>query len=233
LTSPAARGKARSVTAPCRLYLITPAELPDLEAFSRDLEAALSAGDVAALQIRLKGAPAAEVARAFDRLAPIARAHGVAVILNDDPWLARALGCDGVHLGQDDLPYADARRVMGSGAIVGVTCHASRHLAMEAADAGADYVAFGAFFPSETKEAAARADPEILSIWQETVETPCVAIGGITVETAADLACAGADFLAVSSGVWRRPGGPAAAVAAFEAEMAKGVRARGAAFSRD
>ncbi len=216
----------------CRLYLITPPAIPDLDAFAGELEAALSAGDVAALQVRLKEASAAEIGRVVARIAPIARAHGVAVILNDDPELARKLGCDGVHVGQTDTPCREARRILGPGAMIGVTCHDSRHLAMEASEAGADYVAFGAFFPTDTKDAPTRADPEILTIWQETMETPCVAIGGITVETAASLAAAGADFLAVSAGVWKRPGGPAAAVKALVAEIALGLKGRPA-FSRN
>ncbi len=210
----------------CRLYLITPPALPDLEAFARDLEAAASAGLVAALQIRLKDATEAEITAAVRRLTPIAHAHGVAVILNDDPALAARLGCDGVHVGQGDAPCAEARRLMGPDRMVGVTCHDSRHLAMEAAEAGADYVAFGAFFPTATKDAPTRADPEILSIWQEVMETPCVAIGGITAENAASLAAAGADFLAVSAGVWAHPQGPAAAVTALLAAIAEGLKSR-------
>jgi thiamine-phosphate pyrophosphorylase len=211
----------------CRLYLITPARLDDLAGFARVLAHALDAGDVAALQIRLKDVPDEVVAAAVDALSPIAQARGVAVILNDRPDLAAALGCDGVHVGQDDAPYREARRIMGPAKIVGVTCHDSRHLAMEAAEAGADYVAFGAFFPTATKDAPTRADPEILTIWQETMQVPCVAIGGITVATAAELARAGADFLAVSAGVWSHGEGPAAAVAAFNAEIAKGCAERG------
>jgi thiamine-phosphate pyrophosphorylase len=166
------------------------------------------------------------VAAATDVLLPIAQARGVAVIMNDRPDLAARLGCDGVHIGQDDAPYAEARRIVGPNRMVGVTCHDSRHLAMEAAEAGADYVAFGAFFPTSTKAAKTRADPEILTIWQETMEVPCVAIGGITVETARELARAGADFLAVSAGVWSHGDGPAAAVRAFGAEIAAGVAER-------
>jgi thiamine-phosphate pyrophosphorylase len=210
----------------CRLYLITPPALPDLDAFARELETALAAGDVAALQIRLKPAEDAAIIAATRRLAPIAVAHGTAVILNDRPDLARDLGCDGVHLGQDDMGCAQARQILGPGAIIGVSCQDSRHLAMEAAEAGADYVAFGAFFPTSTKDATARPEPEILSIWQEVMQIPCVAIGGITVETAAGLAAAGADFLAVSSGVWARPGGPAQAVRDFNREMSSGIQAR-------
>lgn len=210
----------------CRLYLITPPRIDDLAAFGHVLAHALDAGDVAALQIRLKDQPDEVVAAAVDALAPIAQARGVAVILNDRPDLAARLGCDGVHVGQDDAPYAEARRIMGKDKIVGVTCHDSRHLAMEAAEAGADYVAFGAFYPTATKEPKTRADPEILTIWQETMEVPCVAIGGITVENARALAAAGADFLAVSAGVWSHGEGPAAAVKALNDEIAKGLADR-------
>ncbi len=212
----------------CRLYLITPPAIADLAAFGQALVRALDAGDVAALQIRLKNAPETAIAAAVETLMPIAARRDVAVILNDRPDLAARFGCDGVHIGQEDGPYAEARRLMGPDRTVGVTCHDSRHLAMEAAEAGADYVAFGAFFPTTTKDATSRAELEILEVWQAMMQTPCVAIGGITVETCRPLVTAGADFLAVSAGVWAYPGGPAAAVAAFNAEIAEGLRARGA-----
>lgn len=205
---------------PCRLYLITPPVVADLDDFALRLDQALAAGDVAALQIRLKEADDAAVLAAVARLKPVAQAHGVAVILNDRPDLAARSGCDGVHIGQADAAYEQARRLMGPEAMIGVTCHDSRELAMEAAEAGADYVAFGAFYPSQTKEASHRPDPEILTIWQETVETPCVAIGGITVANAAGLARAGADFVAVSGAVWNTPDGPAAAVREFDRALA-------------
>lgn len=197
---------------PCRLYLITPPAIPDPGAFARDLEAALDAGNVAALQIRLKDADDAGVLAAVAALKPLAQARGVAVILNDRPDLAARSGCDGVHLGQSDASVAEARSLMGRDAMIGVTCHDSRELAMDAAEAGADYVAFGAFFPTTTKATVHRPDPEILTIWQETVEIPCVAIGGITAATAGDLARAGADFVAVSAAVWTHPDGPAQAI---------------------
>jgi thiamine-phosphate pyrophosphorylase len=211
---------------PCRLYLITPPRLDDLAAFGHALAQALDAGDVAALQIRLKDVSDDIIAAAVDALSPIAQARGVAVILNDRPDLAARLGCDGVHVGQSDASYAEARKLIGKDKMVGVTCHDSRHLAMEAAEAGADYVAFGAFFPTETKEAPTQADPELLTIWQETMQVPCVAIGGITAENAAGLAKAGADFLAVSAGVWAHPQGPAAAVKALNVAIAAGVSER-------
>ncbi|MGZ9098131.1 MAG: thiamine phosphate synthase [Brevundimonas sp.] len=205
---------------PCRLYLITPPAIPDLAAFARDLDAALGAGDVAALQIRLKDLDDAAVLAAVAALKPVAQARGVAVILNDRPDLAARSGCDGVHLGQTDASVAEARRLMGPDAMIGVTCHDSRELAMDAAEAGADYVAFGAFFPTETKTTTHRPEPEILSIWQETVEIPCVAIGGITAATAGELARAGADFVAVSAAVWTHPGGPAEGVRALDRALA-------------
>lgn len=215
------------MTLDCRLYLITPPSLSDLAAFGRQLARALEGGDVAALQIRLKDVSDDVVAAAVEALSPIARARDVAVILNDRPDLAARLDCDGVHVGQGDTPYAAARKLMGKDRMVGVTCHDSRHLAMEAAEAGADYVAFGAFFPTTTKDAPIVAEPDILTIWQETMEVPCVAIGGVTAANAAGLAIAGADFLAVSGGVWAHPEGPDAAVAALNAAIAQGLAARG------
>lgn len=213
----------------CRLYLITPPALDDLAEFGRTLAQTLDAGDVAALQVRLKDVADEVIAAAVDVIMPIAHSRDVAVILNDRPDLAAALGCDGVHVGQDDPPCSQARKVMGKGAMIGVTCHDSRHLAMEAAEAGADYVAFGAFFPTTTKDASTRAEPELLTIWQETMEIPCVAIGGITADNAEGLAAAGADFLAVSAGVWRHPQGPAAGVREINAAIARGLAVRAAA----
>ncbi len=215
------------MTADCRLYLITPPGLDDLAAFAHTLAATLDAGDVAALQIRLKDAPDEVIAAAVEVLGVIARSRDVAVILNDRPDLAAKFDCDGVHVGQDDMSCTEARRIMGKDRMVGVTCHDSRHLAMEAAEAGADYVAFGAFFPTTTKDAPTTADPEILAIWQETMSIPCVAIGGITAANAAGLVTAGADFIAVSAGVWAHPDGPAAAVKALNAAIAEGLAARG------
>ena len=211
----------------CRLYLITPPAIDDMPAFQVALEAALSAGDVAALQVRLKDIPDPRIEGAVRAIAPIAQKHGVAVILNDNPELAARLGCDGVHIGQQDGTVAQARAMVGPRGMIGVTCHDSRHLAMEACEAGADYVAFGAFFPTTTKQTVTPApEIEILSIWQEVMQTPCVAIGGVTADNCRPLAEAGADFLAVSSYVWDHPEGPAAAVRALLTEIAAGVAAR-------
>jgi len=196
------------------LYLISPPHLSPAN-FVIPLREALDGGDVASFQLRLKHVDDDGIRRATDHLRPIVQAAGTAFILNDRPDLATELGCDGVHVGQEDASYADARRLMGPDRIVGVTCHDSRHLAMEAAEAGADYVAFGAFFPTKTKEPKTQADPELLRAWSETTVVPCVAIGGITVQNAPALIEAGADFLAVAAGVWEYPDGPEAAVKAF------------------
>ena len=206
----------------CRLYLITPPAIPDLGGFARAFDEAMAAGDIACLQIRLKdqtgvAAPDDHIRELTQRIIGPAQNRGIAVLINDSPELAAALHADGVHIGQTDGSYAEARRIVGPSAIVGVTCHASRHLALEAAEAGADYVAFGAFYATDTKAAAAHAEPDLLAWWQEMIETPCVAIGGVTLANARPLVEAGADFLAVSAGVWRHPQGPGAAIAGFNA----------------
>lgn len=187
--------------------------------FAKLLNETLDGGDVASLQLRLKNLDDDGICRAVDALRPLVQRRGIAFLLNDRPDLAFETGCDGVHIGQQDAPYASARAAVGPDRIVGVTCHGSRHLAMEAAEAGADYVAFGAFFPTTTKIAESQADLELLIWWSEIMQIPVVAIGGITVENASPLIEAGADFLAVSAGVWTYPRGPKAAVAVFNQLM--------------
>lgn len=198
-----------------RLYLISPERLDHPALFADELRAALDGGDVAAFQLRLKNVDDGAIARAADTLRPICQQRSVAFFMNDRPDLAVKLDCDGVHVGQEDTPYAEARRIVGSGRQVGVTCKASRHLAMEAAEAGADYVAFGAFFLSNTKQVTTPASLEILEWWSGLMEIPCVAIGGITVDNCRPVIAAGADFLAVAGGVWNYKNGPKAAVRAF------------------
>jgi thiamine-phosphate pyrophosphorylase len=196
----------------CRLYLITPPVLP--QNFEAELAAALDAGDVAAVQLRLKNLPDAQLQKTIERLRPIVQSRGVAFLLNDRPDLAVKLGCDGAHVGQSDMKAAAARKILGD-LTLGVTCHNSRHLAMEAGEAGADYVAFGAFFPTATKEPPEMAEIETLKSWAEIMEIPCVAIGGITAENCAPLVQAGAEFLAVVGAVWNHPKSPAAGVQAM------------------
>lgn len=204
---------AQEAREPAELYLISP---PVLAAdFADRLKAALDAGPVAAFQLRLKGPDDHAIARAAEPLQAICAAHEVAFIMNDSIALAKRLGADGVHLGQSDGDPREAREVLGRDAQIGVTCHNSRHLAMEAGEAGADYVAFGAFFPTTTKEVAHIADPAILGWWSVVSPIPSVAIGGITPATAGAIAKAGADFIAVSGDVWNDPAGEAAAVKAF------------------
>jgi thiamine-phosphate pyrophosphorylase len=217
-------GSAEETRATTRLYLLTPPVL-DPDRFAHDLEAALAGGDVAALQLRLKDVDDDAIRRASAILKPIAQERGVAFIMNDRPDLALELDCDGVHVGEEDMPYAEARRLLGTERIVGVTCGASRHRALVAAEAGADYVAFGAFFPSGTKAAKHHAEPELLRAWSETTVVPCVAIGGITPQNCAPLVEAGADFLAVIGAVWSHPKGPRAAVREFNEVFARLGRA--------
>ena len=210
-----------------RLYLITPPALPGgfAEVLARTIDASLGTpAEVACVQLRLKG-PGGEgaaddaVLRGAEALLPVCAARGVALLVNDRADLARRAGADGVHLGQRDGGVADARRLLGDDADIGVTCHDSYHLALEAGEAGADYVAFGAFYPSATKDAPTRADPELLRSWSMMTVLPCVAIGGITPANAAPLVAAGADYLAVSAGLWGHTDGPEAAVRAFADAM--------------
>lgn len=202
-----------------RLYLITPPQIADVDDFAAILETALSAGDVACLQLRLKGPDGMIDMQATREVGAavmeMAQSYGAAVLVNDSPELAVELGADGVHVGWDDVPVKQARAIVGKDMIVGATAKNSRHAAMQAGEAGADYVAFGAFYPTGTKTGTVEAELELLEVWQESMEIPCVAIGGITVENAAPLVTAGADFIAVSSGVWSYPDGAAAAVIAF------------------
>jgi thiamine-phosphate pyrophosphorylase len=199
----------------CQLYLISPSSIDT--GFAEMLASALDGGPVAAFQLRLKGVSEDEIARLAEPLQKLCADRDVAFILNDNMALAKRLGTDGVHLGQGDGDPREARRLLGPQAQIGVTCHASRHLAMEAGEAGADYVAFGAFFPTTTKSVEHHAEPDILTWWSSLFELPCVAIGGINAGNAVPLVAAGADFLAVSSAVWSHPDGPAAGVRAFGA----------------
>ena len=221
--------ETRSESAPerCRLYLITPPEIPDLGAFADAMGEALDGGDVACVQLRLKGASDEGLLRTADRIGPLVQSRGVAFIINDRPDIAVACGADGVHVGQNDVSYEEARAAIGPNGTVGVTCHASRHLAMVAGEAGADYVAFGSFFPSSTKQDAMLAPVEVLSWWSELFTVPAVAIGGITAENCDPLVEAGADFLAVSAGVWGHAEGPRRAVEALNQAIERAMGASG------
>jgi thiamine-phosphate pyrophosphorylase len=202
------------VTPSCQLYLISPLEVGG--EFPDRLAAALDAGPVAAFQFRAKDIDQHEAARLAEPLQRLCADREVAFIFNDSVALAKRIGADGVHLGQQDGDPREARALLGPAAQIGVTAHDSRHLAMEAGEAGADYVAFGAFFPTATKETRHRPDPSILGWWSTLFEIPCVAIGGITPDNGRVLVEAGADFLAVCGAVWDHAGGPAAAVEAFQ-----------------
>ena len=199
-------------TEPCKLYLISPQDVGG--GFPDRLRSALGGGEVAAFQLRVKDVDDHQLARLAEPLQRMCGEAGTAFIVNDSMSLARRLGADGVHLGQNDGDVREARALLGPAAQIGVTCHDSRHLAMEAGEAGADYVAFGAFYPTTTKPSHYRPDPAILSWWSSLFEIPCVAIGGITPANAAPLVKAGADFVAVCQAVWSAED-PASAVAAF------------------
>ena len=205
-------------TPACQLYLISPLDVGG--DFPARLEEALSAGPVAAFQFRVKGIDQHKAVDLALPLQEICAAHDVAFIVNDSISLAKRLTADGVHLGQEDGDPREAREALGKNAQIGVTCHNSRHLAMEAAEAGADYVAFGAYYSTNTKDVEHVAELDTLQKWSMVTEIPCVAIGGITPENAGPLIQAGADFLAVSGAVWNHIEGPAVAVKAFNALLA-------------
>lgn len=201
-----------------RLYLITPPQIDDVAAFVDLFKSAIAGGDIACLQVRMKQGDEIDMAATRDvagAVKPLCNAHDIALFINDSPQLARALEADGVHLGASDMDIADARALLGDDVIIGATCKNSRHQALIAGEAGADYVAFGAFYPTQTKADTTPAEPETLTWCQMFLTLPCVAIGGITLDNARPLLEAGADFIAVSSGVWGHQDGPAAAVAMF------------------
>ena len=199
----------------CQIYLITPPKLDDVASFCALLAQVLDAAPVSALQIRFKDINEYELIAMTKQIAPIAQSRGVAVIMNDHVKLAKSLKLDGVHLGQEDMPLKEARQYLGPDYMIGVTCHNSRHLAMEACEGGADYVAFGAFYPTQTKTVIHMTELETLSIWQETMQIPCVAIGGITAENAPEIVAAGADFIAVSGAIWGHKDGPVTGIKAL------------------
>ncbi len=198
----------------CQLYLISPPAITS--AFVDTLAAAFDGGPVAAFQLRLKGIDDHAIAKLAEPIQKLCADRDVAFIVNDSIGLAKRLGADGVHLGQEDGDPRDARTALGPSVQIGVACLDSRHLAMEAGEAGADYVSFGAFYPSTTKVTRHQAELSLLGWWTTVFEIPCVAVGGITPANAAPLIAAGADFLAVSGSVWNAADGAASAVAAFE-----------------
>jgi thiamine-phosphate pyrophosphorylase len=187
--------------------LITPPQIDDLEVFADLLAQVLAAAPIGCLQVRLKDTPRKRIVEVAKALLPITQAHATALIINDDPEITAEIGADGVHLGQMDMDVKSAQEMLLAGSIIGVTCHNSKDLAFKAGSDGAHYVAFGSFFESTTKPDARPADLEILTWWHETMEIPSVAIGGITVDNAQEVIAAGADFIALSSGIWDYPHG--------------------------
>ncbi|TNE62478.1 MAG: thiamine phosphate synthase [Alphaproteobacteria bacterium] len=216
-----AKKKAQAKQEPieCLLYIITPERIDDADAFAALLDEALGAGDVGCVQLRLKGVEDDEFIRIAQTLMPVCHKHEVAFLINDRADIAAEVDADGVHLGQSDMSVPEARTILGHAKDIGVTCHDSMDLAFSAGEEGANYVAFGAFFPSTTKDAKYHAEKDVLTVWDEVTELPCVAIGGITPENCRELADAGAHFVAACGAVWNHPDGPAAAVRAFNAAL--------------
>ncbi|HHL43312.1 MAG TPA: thiamine phosphate synthase [Hellea balneolensis] len=202
----------------CQIYLITPPSIGDIQAFSRILQTTLAAAPIACLQIRIKDRAPEDIINLATEIVPICHAHETLVIMNDDPHLVAPCQADGVHLGQSDMDIKNAQQLLEDDAIIGITCHNSTSLAIEAAMSDADYVAFGSFFESATKPEARPADLEILQWWRHTTIIPSVAIGGITVDNAEAIIKAGADYIALSSGVWDYAKGPAEAVKRLSAQ---------------
>lgn len=214
----------------CRLYLISPPAL-EPDAFAHVLDAACAAGDVGAFQLRLKDATDAQIVAAAKAIQPVCRKHEVAFLINDRVDLVIETGADGVHLGQDDMPLTQARAILGDDRVIGVSCHDSGHMAMEAGEAGADYVAFGAFHPTKSKSPEKLAKygtptSDIIKWWSTYTTVPCVAIGGMTPENCGQYVTAGADFIAAITAVWEHPNGAAEAVKAFNTSMKHGLKAR-------
>lgn len=201
------------------LYLLTPPKI-DLAVFPDLLKSVLDTGAIDCLQLRLKDVSDDEIRKAIDAILPLCSDRDIPLILNDRPDIAKKSGVDGVHVGEEDASYAEARAIMGEEHIVGVSCYDSRHRAMELGEKGADYVAFGAFYPTQTKEAKTSVTPEIIEIWTTFTTVPCVAIGGITADNLGPIVEAGADFIAVTGGVWSHPDGPGAGAKAIKAAIA-------------
>lgn len=199
-----------------QIYLISPPRIDDIDAFLNQLDEVIAAGVISVFQLRLKDIENREIVLMGKKIVPKLQEAGIAVIINDNPRIAKDLHADGVHLGQEDGDINEARKLLGKDAIIGITCHNSKHLGMEAAENGADYVAFGAFYPTQTKEVIHHAEIEILEWWQDIMEIPCVAIGGINFDNALPIINAGADFIAISSGVWNYEGGIKAALQKFQ-----------------
>jgi len=205
----------------CGLYLLTPEKIDDVTKFAGELDEVLETGAVDCVQLRLKGVPDAEIIVAAEVLLPVCHQHEVPLLINDRVDIAAQVGADGVHLGQDDGDVASARTLLGADKDIGVTCHGSKDLAFVAGDEGANYVAFGAFFPSDTKPNASEVDKQLLTDWDEVTDLPCVAIGGITPSNCGELKTAGAHFVAVCAAVWGDPSGPVAAIKKFRAALDK------------
>ena len=208
-----------------KLYLISPPQI-ELGSFAERFKSVAETGLVSFFQLRLKfpvianehskrGNP--EIASpnklylsrndeliitAAQKLIPICAKHNIKFIVNDSAELALKCGADGVHVGIDDGGVVKAREILGAGKIIGASCYNSLELAEKAANEGADYISFGAFYPTKTKVARSKAEIETVLKWKSQSKIPCSAIGGITPENANPIIAAGADYICVVSSVW-------------------------------
>ena len=203
-----------------KIYLITPPKI-DEKLFFASLENVLSTKIVSCLQIRLKNVEDKNIIEICKIVRPICDNYKIPLIINDRLDLVKKCDADGVHLGQDDGSIKDARKYLGSNFIIGASCYNSKHIAMKAAENGADYVAFGAFFESKTKIPKVQVKTNIIEDWNFISNIPCVAIGGITPTNCKDLIKAGADHLAVIGSIWNSDKSPEKAIMDFKKILIK------------
>ncbi len=183
------------------IYLISPPKI-SLDSFEPLLESILQTGKISVFQLRLKECLDDEIIASANILVRLCHKYSIQFILNDRADLAKLVNADGVHIGKEDGSVENARKILGPNKIIGVSCYDSIDRAMEVGEAGADYIAFGAFYPTTTKLNTAKPKIDILEQWTSISVLPCVAIGGINQNNCKPLIKAGADLIAVVSNIW-------------------------------
>ena len=184
------------------IYLISPQKIKGVN-FYRELNKILKTNKVKYFQLRLKIIPKAKLIKISKKVKKIVKKNNVKFLINDNPTVAKIVNADGCHIGQKDMDLINARKILGKNKIIGVTCHNSKKLALEAKKYGANYVAFGSFFKSSTKKTASRANLEILRWAQKKINMPTVAIGGINSSNYKKILLNGANLIACSNYVWK------------------------------